>query len=203
MEKLRKSLYLLLAMLIAGCSSALGGSQITPTIDLNAIRTMAAATALYGLTQAAAQFTPTPLPTATETPAPAIQPTPMPEVTLEPHEAVANNNVTVRSRPSSGGDNLGGVLFNQKVNVFARSMLGTWYYISWPNSPTGYAWVIKKAIDLQNADITNLPVIDFDQNWQIIILHPFLWEVAGTPLPIPPVPSGNDIRPATVNIWHT
>lgn len=198
MKKIKMSAIFTLALLLAGCGM-FGSSQPTPAVDLNAIRTMAASTALSSLTKAASQSTPAPLETATEIPTATLPPTPTLEITLEPVIGQASANVTVRSEPRKGSDNLGGIFFNQKVSVLGRNITGSWYYILWADAPTGHAWTVSRAVDLQNADITRLPIVDYDQEKNMIVMPPYLWEINGTPLPIPPVPTGSEYRTATVS----
>lgn len=175
-----------------------GAEAATPTTSVDAVLTAAASTAFAALTLSADQATATPSPTITETvPPPAtLTPTLMP--TIEPVAGVANNNVTVRAEPRRGADNLGGVFFNQGVQVLARNDSGTWYYILWQDSPSGTAWVTRQAIDLTNFDVGRLPIAMIDASGKISMLAPFVWEITGTPLPIPPVPTGDKIRPATI-----
>jgi hypothetical protein len=194
----RFSLVLILTILLAGCS-LLGAAQPTPTIDLNAVRTLAAQTALAELTRLAPVSTSTPEATATETTTPTPQPTPTIEVILSPVPGVATNNLTVRSSSGKGGDNLGGIFFNQKMSVLGRNPNATWFYIEWQDSPTGKAWVTARAVDLQGFDIGRLPIVYQDDNNNLTFFPPVIWEITGTPLPVPPVPTGNQIRPATVN----
>ncbi len=195
-----KKLNLLFALLplLAGCTLP-GAVPSTPTIDVNAIRTAAALTAVAEVTRMASLITPTPEPTATATPQP---PTPTPtatvEVILEPIPGIATDNLTIRSEPRRGSDNLGGVMFNQKVSVVARNPEANWYYILWQDSPSGYAWVVSRAVELQTSDITQLPIASYDTQGNIVLSPPIRWEITGTPLPIPPVPEGDKIRPATV-----
>jgi uncharacterized protein YgiM (DUF1202 family) len=192
-------LFLTLFTLLAGCAQPVSVPP-TPSIDVNAIRTAAALTVVAEVTQALSLLTPTPEPTAIEpTAPPAPTPTPTIEVILQPVPGIASDNLTVRSEPRRGSANLGGIFFNQKLNVLARNLRATWYYIEWKDSPSGYAWVVSRAVTLQGSDITRLPIADYDSNGTLILRPPVLWEISGTPLPIPPVPEGDKIRPATVS----
>ena len=191
-------LFLTLFTLLAGCALP-GAVPPTPTIDVNAIRTAAALTAVAEVTQVLSLVTPTPEPTATETPEPpAPTPTPTIQVILQPVPGIAGDNLTVRSEPRRGSTNLGGIFFNQKLSVLARNPQANWYYIEWKDSPTGYAWVVSRAVQLQGSDITQLPIADYDPNGNLILHPPVLWEISGAALPIPPVPEGDKTRPATV-----
>lgn len=192
------SLLLIVFTLLSGCSLP-GASSPTPTVDMNAIRTAAVLTAMHEISQMTPASTPTPEVTATETPSPTLTPTPTVEVVLSPVPGIATNNLTVRSWAGKGGDNLGGIYYNQKVNVLARNASASWYYIVWADSPTGRAWVVSVAVDLQGYDIGRLPIVVEDENRNLTFFPPVVWEVVGTPLPIPPVPQGDKIRPATVN----
>lgn len=187
---------LLLFTLLTGCAQP-GAISPTPTIDVNALRTAAVQTVQAEVTRQIPLITPSPEPTATETPQPPTL-TPTPQVILQPVPGVANANLNVRSEPRRGSDNLGSVFFNQKISVAARNPEATWYYILWQDSPTGYAWILASAIQIENADIYRLPIAEYGPNNTLILRPPILWEISGTPLPIPPVPEGDKIRPATV-----
>ncbi|GAB4489391.1 MAG: hypothetical protein Fur0016_21780 [Anaerolineales bacterium] len=196
LKKLLPSLILL--TLLAGCGLS-NANPPTPTIDVNAIRTAVMLTTVYEVTRQASLATPTPEPAATATPQPpTLTPTPTVQVVLQPIPALAGDNLTVRSEPRRGSANLGGIFFNQKFNVLARNPQATWLYIEWKDSPSGYAWVISRAVQLQGADLTQLPIASYDPNGNLILRPPVLWQISGTPLPIPPVPEGDKIRPATV-----
>jgi uncharacterized protein YgiM (DUF1202 family) len=186
----------ILSSLLAGCALP-GAAESTPTISVDAIRTMAASTAFYSLTEVALLASPTPSPTTSEMPLPPSL-TPTVEVKLEPIPGVATDNLSVRSEPRKGADNLGGIFYNQKVNVLARNDVATWYYILWSDSPDGKGWVAAGGVTLQNFDIGRLPIAFYDASHNLITLPPFIWEISGTPSPLPPVPSGDKIRPATV-----
>lgn len=189
---------LILLVLLAGCALP-GAAQPTPTIDVNAIRAAAALTAVAEVTRVLSLFTPTPEPTATNTPEPpAPTPTPTVEVILEPIPGIATDNLTVRAEPRRGSPNLGGVYFNQKVSVVARNPEANWYYILWKESSTGYAWVVSRAVQLQSSDIAQLPIASYDSESNLILRPPVLWDMSGAALPIPPIPQGDKIRPATI-----
>ncbi len=187
----------LLLTLLAGCAMP-GAASPTPTIDLDAIRTSVVLTTIHEVTLKAPVATATPQATATHTPTPVFTPTPTLEVILQPVAAVATDNLTVRSEARRGSDNLGGVFINQKISVVARSPAANWYCILWPDSSSGYAWVVSRAVELQSSDITQLPIAFYDANKTLVFLPPILWEISGTPLPIPSIPAGDKIRPATV-----
>ncbi len=155
-------------------------------------------TAIADVTRQAAAFTPTPAFTATLPAEPTATPPPTVAVTLQPVPAVANANLNVRSDPRRGGQNLGGVFFNQKISVVARNPEATWYYILWPDSPSGYAWILASAVEIPPADLYRLPIASYDKSGSLILRPAIVWEILGTPLPIPPVPQGEKIRPATV-----
>jgi uncharacterized protein YraI len=168
-------------LILTGCSAA--GAQPTPTVDADSILKAAVSTASARLTEMSAAATPIPSesPTLTLAP-PTITSTSAP--IPAPVEAVSTGNVTVRSEPRKGADNLGGVFFNHGVQVIARNDVATWYYIEWQNSPTKAAWVLAAAIDLKGSDITHLPIAIIDSAKHVIVLPPLIWDVKGTPLPL-------------------
>jgi len=170
--------------------TACGPASVEPTQDVNAIIHAAetaafeqvAATALAAptLTPPESTVTPTPIPLPTQTSAPIP----------EPVAAVARSNVTVRGEPRRGGDNLGGIFFNQGMKVIARNDNATWYYIEWEKSPTGAAWVTAPAVDMKDNDITRLPIAIINSAGRVVVLPPLLWEITGTPLPLNPPAAG-------------
>ncbi|MCS6993004.1 MAG: SH3 domain-containing protein [Anaerolineales bacterium] len=195
---MKKSLlWLFFLALLAGCAAP-GSLPATPTIDVAAIRTAVMLTAIADVTKQAAAATPTPAFTATFTPEPTLTPTPTVAVTLQPVPGIANANLNVRSDPRRGGKNLGGVFFNQKISIAARNPESNWYYIVWPDSPTGYAWILASAVQIENTDLYRLPIAFYDNAGNLVLRPPLVWEIPGTPLPIPPVPQGDKVRPATV-----
>lgn len=182
-------------VVLVGCSA----QPMTPTIDVPAIQTAVMLTAIAQVTLQAAASTPTSPATETATPEPPTPTfTPTVQVTLQPVPGIANANLNVRSSPGRGGQNLGGVFFNQKINVVARNPQANWYYILWQDSPTGYGWILASAIQVEETDLYRLPIAWYDAANNLILRPPVLWEIPGTPLPIPPVPEGDKIRPATV-----
>lgn len=126
-------------------------------------------------------------PTVTFTEAPSLTPTIMP--TIEPMLAVAKTSITLRSRPSKGGDNVGGVYGNEKVKVIARNIPATWFYIIAPDAPGGMAWVLAAGFTLQG-DLTQLPIAMFPEGSTTpLLLPPIIHTISGTPLPLnPPAP---------------
>lgn len=135
-------------------------------------------------------------PTATFTAAPSPLPTIMP--TIEPLFAIAKTSVTFRSGPSKGSDNVGGVYGNQAVQVIARNIAATWFYIIAPEAPGGTAWVLASGFNLQG-DLTQLPIAVFPPDSKTpVLLPPLLYTVVGTPLPLnPPAPGA---RTAKLNL---
>lgn len=195
---MNKPILALFALLMLTACTTPAASTATPTVDVEAIRTAVMLTAIADVTRQAAAFTPSPTFTVTPPPQPTATPTPTVAVTLQPVPAVANANLNVRSDPRRGGQNLGGVFFNQKISVVARNPEATWYYILWPDSPSGYAWILASAVEISPADLYRLPIASYDSGGSLILLPAIVWEIPGTPLPIPPVPQGEKIRPATV-----
>lgn len=139
-------------------------------------------------------LTNTPEPTPTFTPEPTATPTQMPEPA--PVQGRAQSNVTVRAESRRGSPSLGGIYSNQGVQIIARNDQARWFYIVWADSPTGRAWVLADAVNLLDVDITQLPIAIVDSNNKVSFLPPFLWTISGEPLPIPPVPQVDNVRPA-------
>lgn len=184
------------ALILSACGLP-GGATPSVVISADSVMTSAAQTAIFSFTQSAKSFTATDSPTATFTPEP---PTPAPTATvpvvLVPFDALCTYPATVRSWPGKGGDSLGFVLFNRGVKVVARNNYGNWLYIEWPDSPSGYAWVTAQAFELK-IDIAQLPLA-LESGDQIIFKAPIVWEVKGTPLPLPTLSNDPAQRPATV-----
>jgi uncharacterized protein YgiM (DUF1202 family) len=182
----------LLCLTISGCS--LPQVQPTPSIDVNGTVQAKAATVFAHYTETSIAA----IPTVTETPVPSPSPT-LPPVTATnapipaPVEAVASNNVTVRSEPRKGAKNLGGIFFNQGMKVIARNDVASWYYIEWPKSPSGTAWVLGAAVDLKKNDLTHLPIAIINPAGKVIVYPPLIWTVNGTPLPLSPPATGAQI----------
>ena len=181
---MRLKLFSIFALLVlTGCSTS--AAQPTPTVDADTILKAAASTASARLTEMGASATQIP----SETPKP-TRTLRIPSITSTsfplpaPVEGVAASNVTVRSEPRKGGDNLGGVFFNHSVQVIARNDVATWYYIEWQNSPTKAAWVLATAITLKGSNITRMPIAIVDSAKKVIVLPPLIWDVKGTPLPL-------------------
>ena len=132
-------------------------------------------------------------PTLTFTEAPSLTPTIMP--TIEPMLAVAKTSITLRSRPSKGGDNVGGVYGNEKVKVIARNIPSTWFYIIAPDAPGGMAWVLAAGFTLQG-DLTQLPIAMFPEGSNTpVLLPPIIYAISGTPLPLnPPAPGAQTAK---------
>lgn len=193
-------LSLALALVLAGCSLP-GQASPTPTTDTNLVITAAAATAFFELTQVAGQASATPEITETPTLTPE-PPTPIPsptvEVVLTPVEAVCTYITTVRSWPGKGGEDLGFVAYQRSVQVLARNDNGNWFYINWADSPSGKGWVSSQGFTLKG-DVGKLPIA-LEKGDQIVFMAPLVWEITGTPLPLPtfPNPLPSTFRPATV-----
>lgn len=169
-------------LIIAGCSPA--GVQATPTVDVDIMARAAAATVFAQLTETGAAPTPTPSETLTQTPPPSPTITSTSAPIPEPVAAKASGNVTVRAEPRKGAKSLGGIFFNQAMKVIARNDVASWYYIEWGKSPTGAAWVVAPAVNLQGHDLTHLPIAIINSAKRVIVLPPLLWTVKGTPLPL-------------------
>lgn len=157
-------------------------SQATPT------STIAPATATASLTPLPPTETYTPEPSAT--PTLVFTPTIMP--TIVPLIGTVRNNSNIRSMPSKGGgDRVGGLMYNQKVQVIARNDIANWLYIIFPESPTGTGWITTNAVDLQG-DLTTLPIVIYSDGKkpQPQMLPPIIYYVTGTPLPLNQPPAG-------------
>lgn len=176
-------LSLIVLLLITGCSLPQG--EVTPTTDVDALVRSQAATVFAHFTETSAAAVPTASETATIAP-----PTSIPSATATsapipaPVDATASSNVTVRAEPRKGAKNIGGIFFNQGIKVIARNDAANWYYIAWPQSPTGTAWVLAAAVDMKNNDPTHLPIAIIDSAKKVIVLPPIIWEITGAPLPL-------------------
>jgi len=175
---------LLLSFGLAGCSfPSMAKPTPTPTETV--------------LPSPSATASPTPNPTATFTPAPTATPTIMP--TIEPLTGIVQAPSNIRSRDSKGGgDRLGGILFNQSVMVIGRNPAANWYYIIYPDSPTGTAWILARAVKLQG-EMERLPIVAYAEGSDIpVMLPPIIYQITGTPqLPSTPLPGA--AAAATVN----
>lgn len=180
---MKKLFPILLSLLLAACAMP-GFEEPTPT-----------ATATLEASPTPSP-TNTPEPTATPTPEPTATPTQMPEPA--PVLGRAESNVTVRAESRRGSKSLGGIYSNQGVQIIARNDQARWFYIIWPDSPNGRAWVLADAVNLVDVDMTQLPIAIVDANKNVSFLPPFLWTVSGEPLPIPPVPQVDNVRPAEI-----
>ncbi|MGC1376247.1 MAG: SH3 domain-containing protein [Anaerolineales bacterium] len=180
----RLNLFSIFALLIlTGCATAT--AQPTPTVDADAILKAAVSTASARLTDVSTAVIPTPSATLKPTRTLKISDITSTSAPLPaPVDGVSASNVTVRSEPRKGADNLGGIFFNHSVQVIARNEAANWYYIEWPKSPTGAAWVVAPAINLKGSDITLLPIAIIDNAKNVTVLPPLLWTVTGTPLPL-------------------
>jgi hypothetical protein len=167
-------------LILAGCSAAGAG---TPTPDKNAVVTSAFATAFANLTETGEAATATLTETATSTPQPAtLTPTIMP--TIQPVIGVLRAPTNLRSGPGKGGnERVGGLLFNQQVKVIGRNVGANWLWIIYDDAPSGTAWVLASAVDLQG-DLTHLPIVIFRQNADPVVFPPIIYEIKGAPLPL-------------------
>ena len=174
--------FALLLSLLTGCGLP-GLSAATPTlVPTNTLEPSATSSPTNTLE-----------PTVTFTEAPSLTPTIMP--TIEPMLAVAKTSITLRSRPSKGGDNVGGVYGNEKVKVIARNIPATWFYIIAPDAPGGTAWVLAAGFTLQG-DLTQLPIAMFPEGSNTpVLLPPIIYTISGTPLPLnPPAPGAQTAK---------
>lgn len=71
LKPVRAAVILLALVALTSCSLGQAATPSTPTVDINAVKTAAAATAIVELTKIASQASPTPAPTQTPTTAPA------------------------------------------------------------------------------------------------------------------------------------
>lgn len=185
----------LMLLFLSGCALP-GAVGVTPTVDLNAIVTLAAATAFGKMTEAAGLVASSPSPTLTETPVPAptevIWPTSIP--TIVPLPGVVRANANVRGVPAkSKTHDLGGLMLGQSVKVIGRNDAATWLYILYADSPTGTGWVTTKAITL-DGELGLLPILlyPFGEDGDYVMLPPLIYAVSGTPLPPGTPPTGWD-----------
>jgi hypothetical protein len=108
-------------------------------------------------------LTPSQTATLAPTETPTITPTPTIMPTIEPMTGVLRAPTNIRARPSKGGsDRLGGMYFNQAVKVIGRNDRANWLWIIYPDSPSGTAWILSSAVDLQG-EIGLLPIIIFPE----------------------------------------
>jgi uncharacterized protein YraI len=129
--------------------------------------------------------------TPTLTPIPTLTVAPSPVPTLKPVSGVVRSPSNVRSGPGKGGNSrLGGVFFNQKVQVLGRNDAANWLYIVFADSPTGTGWVLGGAVTLK-VDLGQLPIYIYPNGSdKPVMLPPLLYALTGTPLPLNPPPAG-------------
>jgi hypothetical protein len=195
---MRKIVVLALAasLSLSGCNLPSAATS-TATMDENIVITAAAATAFAKLSEVAGMATVTPASTLTVTlELPTFTLTPTVEVKLEPFDAICTDNVTVKPWPGRGGENIGGIFYNNGVKVVARNDNGQWWYIIFADSPTGYGWVLSSAFQFKG-DVGLLPIA-LETADGLVFVPPVVWTVVGTPLPLPTVPNDPALRPATV-----
>lgn len=190
---------LTVSLLLSGCNLP-GAATPTATNDPSLVITAAAATAFAKLTEIAGLATATPSPTATITPEPPTNtPTPTVEVKLEPFDAICYYNAKVHSWPGKGGEDLGGIFYNNGVKVLARNANGNWWLIAFAESPTGRGWILSSALKLKNNDdVGKLPIALELANGDLTFVPAPVWTIVGTPLPLPTLSNAPGIRPATV-----
>jgi uncharacterized protein YgiM (DUF1202 family) len=155
---------------------------------------MAAPTA----TPTAVPPTATPIPptltlTPTETGTPTLEPTTSATImpTIEPMTGIVLAPTNIRSGPGKGGnERLGGLLYNQTVQVIGRDVSAGWLYIIFPDAPGGTAWILGKAVELKG-DLTKLPIMVFPaESDQPVMYPPLDYAITGAPLPLNTPPIG-------------
>jgi hypothetical protein len=195
----RKNILLVLAaaLILSGCNLP-GAAKPTATIDIAGISTTIVETAVAQLSATAeTAATPTVSPTPSLTPLPpTLPPAATVEVQLNPVDGISTYAATVRSWPGKGGDDLGFVRYNVGVKVLARNNIGNWLYIIWADSPTGKGWVLAQAFDLK-VEIGRLPIA-LEDGKDIVFAPPIIWDITGTPLPLPTLSNDPALRPATI-----
>lgn len=176
---MKKYILILLLLSLSACNMPGATPTVTP-----APTSLPSATASQTLAPTQT-FTPEPSATPTHTETPTIMPT------IEPMIGTVRNNSNLRSQPSRGaGDRVGGIMYNQRVQVIGRNDIANWLYIIFPESPTGTAWITANAIDLQG-DLTTLPIVIYPNDGdQPLMLPPIIYKVTGEPLPLNQPPAG-------------
>lgn len=111
--------------------------------------------------------TPTPTPplfiTATLPPTQTPRPSATPEpptatVPVKPVEGQTISQLNVRSAPSADSDLLGTIQFSTKVQIVGKDPTGSWWMITYPDSPTGKGWVTAQFVQASNTE--NVPVFN-------------------------------------------
>lgn len=109
-----------------------------------------------------AQLTPTPVqlqfPTATETPGPpTASPTRTPTSAGRPYVEALADNTNVRAGPDINENRLGQIFPGTTYPILGRRF--EWYWIEFPDSPTGTAWVHQSVVRV-GGDVNQIPEID-------------------------------------------
>jgi hypothetical protein len=111
--------------------------------------------------------TPTPTPplfiTATLPPTQTPHPSATPEpptatVPVQPVEGQTISQLNVRSAPSAESDLLGTIQIATKVQIVGKDPTGSWWMITYPDSPTGKGWVTAQFVQATNTK--NVPVFN-------------------------------------------
>jgi uncharacterized protein YraI len=175
-NKMKKLLsILLLSACLGGCSMP-GAAQETPSPTMQVVE--ASPTPTHTLT-----------PEPTSTPTIAFTPTITP--TVQPMIGIVKSPTNVRSRPAKAGDRIGGINYLNQVKVLGRNERANWFWIEFPESPTGKGWVVANAIELKGEigmlAIIAIPGKDYDHP---VILPPIIHTVVGQPLPLNEPPAG-------------
>ena len=186
---------LLLTGLLAACSSQTSAQTPAAVQITNTLTETATATPTE-------TFQPSATPTfepSTDTPTPELPTsTPTTPINLQPVGANIIVNSNVRSWPSKGGENLGGLVIGSPVEVLARNPSGVWYLINYKQSPTGRAWVKANSLTMRGfADL--LPIAIEKANHELTFIVPLRWTIFGTPLPLPTLSAAPAPKFATVN----
>ena len=140
-------------------------------------------------------FTIEPAPTATAEP---MTLTPTSTLEIVPVDGICTINSNVRSYPGRGGDNLGGIIFGNRIQVLARNPASTWYLINYQSSPSGTGWVRSTAVKVKGY-LDLLPIALENDSHQFNIISPSRWTIFGTPLPLPTLSSATTGKSAKVN----
>ncbi|MDX9991073.1 MAG: SH3 domain-containing protein [Anaerolineales bacterium] len=167
-------LVLCLSIFLAGCNLPTN----SPATATETLRPAASATQTLTPSQ-------TPSPTVTATAS--ITPTPSLMATIQPMTGILINNTNIRARPSKGGsERLGGLFYNQAVKVIGRNERANWYWIIYPDSASGTAWILASAVDLQG-EIGLLPIVIFPEDPdKPVAVGPLLPLSTGAALPLNP-----------------
>lgn len=93
----------------------------------------------------------TPRPSPTPAPPTATQP-------VTPVEGQTTSQLNVRSAPSATSDIVGTVYMFSKVQIVGKDAGGNWWFIQFPESPTGAGWITAQYVQVSGAP--EVPVIN-------------------------------------------